>query len=261
METTQDVQLPKKRFDQALAYTLKNDVQGVKDMLAKNGYDASKLNSNGVHIAFLKAIKDSSTFRADVAKHLTGVVDQLKAHYAKYKPGAKTPALNFVNQPQVNFVSQPMNFVNQPNGLGFVREPGALNMSGVKTHLNLMDDYSTDANLSATLPTTAAINTTTTTPAPASSGSFWDSLGSLANKDNLNKLFNTGLDTLSTSLKNSSNSTTEQNALELERLRLQQIQAQNENTGMGTGTIIVICVLSAAVIGGGLYLILKKKKV
>ena len=256
METT--TQLPEKRMREILAYTIKNDEAGVKNLLAKNGYDASKLSTPALHIAFLKAIKDSPVFRGDLAKKLTESVSKIKSR----SKGMITPmSLNFINQPQLNiaFADQgQIGFVDQGQ-IGFVNQPG-LGFTGKKS-LNVID--TTEALNDYSQPSLSVPSTNTPAqPAPSSGGGFWDSLGSLASKDNINKLFNTGLDTLSTSIKNSSNSSSEQNALELERLRLQQIQAQNElaDKGMPTWGIVAIVIVVAGAIGAGIYFSMKKKK-
>lgn len=268
MENT--IQFPQKRIREILAYTIKNDEAGVKQLLAKNGFDASRLNTPALHIAYLKAIKDSPVFRSQVAQAMVGSVHAIRTNS---KVSVTPMSLNFINQPQLNiaFVPEPqlgfvdqgqIGFVNQPQlgfvdqgQLGFVKTKGKKNLNIIDT-AEALNDYSTPSL------TPSTINTTPVAPAPASSGGFWDTLGGLASKDNLNKLFNTGLDTLSTSLKNSSNSTSEQNALEVERLRLQQIQAQNElanNSGMPTWGIVAIVVVVAGAIGAGIYFSMKKK--
>lgn len=239
MENT--LQLPAKRLREILAFTIKNDKKGVKDLLAKNGFDASNLNTDDLHIAFLKAIKDSPVFRNQVADKLAESVKKIKT---RSKSGITAMSLNFVNQPQLQFVNQPQ--------LGFVTEP-QLDL-GFDTTAALSDYTAPSLIVTPAAPAP--------TPTPASSGGFWDSLSSLANKDNLNKLFNTGLDTLSTSLKNSSNSSSEQNALELERLRLQQIQAQNalaDKQGMPTWAVVSIVVVALGLVGTGIYFAVKKK--
>jgi hypothetical protein len=97
----------------------------------------------------------------------------------------------------------------------------------------------------------------TTAAAPVKT-SIWDSLKGAANTTNISNLFNTGLETLSTKLKNNANSASEERALEIERIRLAQIQAQNEAPKAAMPTWAIVAVVGVVVVGG--FLIIKKSK-
>lgn len=157
--------------------------------------------------------------------------------------------LSALVQDQASFVSQPQ--------LGFVEEP----------YLNTVTlaDMAKEAAKSSS--SGAAAGAAGSTSKTTTGGTFWSSLGGLASTENLNKLFNTGLDTLSNKLKNDSNKSSEERALELERLRLQQLQAQtdlkkvdgqNKKTLPGWG-IALIAVGGLVVVGTVIYLAVRKK--
>lgn len=212
-----DNQLSSKSMDQILADVMQNNTADLRALLTNNGViNASSLSDDDVRLAFLKAIKDSASFRSDLSSYLADLV-QSKA--------------SFVNQPQLNCTGM-QSFVDEPM-LNFVNA-----------------DSLEDAAMGAT--------STTTTTTTKSSGGFWDSLGSLASKENLQSLFNTGLGAASASLQNKANKSSEERALELERLRLQQIQAQTQLTaaggvkkglsagawiGIGVGAVVLITVI------------------
>lgn len=200
METT----IPKKQIDVMLADMLQNDIAGIRGLLNNNGIiNVSSFSDKDTKIAFLKAIKDSASFRSDLSNYLTAKV-----------------------QRQHNFVSSmdlTREFIDQPK-------------------LNAFGDDFADPATAASATTTPTTTTTTT-----QKSSFWSSLGGLASKENLQSLFNTGLNVASTSLQNKANKESEERALELERLRLEQINAQKElaasgglNKGLSTGAWIAI---------------------
>lgn len=201
--------IPKKQMDIVLADMMQNDVAGIRSLLTNNGIvDASAFGDKDVKIAFLKAIKDSASFRNDLSTYLT---DKMQGKH------------NFVKQDLAR------DFIDQPK----------LNAFG--------DDFA---------PTSTPTSNATTTTTPKSSSGFWSTLGGLASKENLQSLFNTGLNVASTSLQNKANKESEERALELERIRLEQIQAQKElaesggkKKGLSTGAWIAIGV-------GGLALII-----
>jgi hypothetical protein len=197
--------IPKKQMDVVLADMMKNDLSGIRGLLVNNGISgANSFNDKDSKIAFLKAIKDSASFRNDLSTYLTNKL-QGKHNFIR-----QPMAQDFLDQPKLNYVST--------------------------------DDITTAG--SATEPTTSTTGTTTTT---TQKSSFWSTLGGLASKENLQSLFNTGLNVASTSLQNKANKESEERALELERLRLEQIQAQKDlaasgglNKGLSTGAWIGI---------------------
>jgi hypothetical protein len=214
-----DEKMPKGRMDELVAYVITNRVDDVRQLLTRNGFaDAPALATEDVQVAFLKAIKDSASFRDDVSEYLSALVQDMSSENAS--------------------------FVQQPN----------LNLFGA-------DDIST-------MNTTAGAGSTTPTTTTTQKSSFWSTLGGVASKENLSKLFNTGLDTLSTKLKNDANKASEERALELERLRLQQLQTQKEITGSGGAptkkgmpgwAIGLIVVGGLGLVGTVLYFALRKK--
>lgn len=192
METT----LPKKQMDVLLADMLQNDMAGIRGLLTNNGIiDVSSFSDKDTKLAFLKAIKDSASFRSDLANYLTAKVQGKQ---------------NFIRQPMA------MDFVDQPK-LGFVST----------------DDISTAGSASTAATPAVGTYTAPTTTTTTQKSSFWSTLGGLASKENLQSLFNTGLNVASTSLQNKANKESEERALELERLRLEQINAQKELAASG----------------------------
>jgi len=214
--------IPKKQMDVVLADMMKNDLAGIRGLLVNNGISgAVSFNDKDSKIAFLKAIKDSASFRNDLSTYLTNKLQ------GKHSFIRQPMAQDFVDQPTLSFVST--------------------------------DDIATAG--SATEPATGTVGTTTTTQ----KSSFWSTLGGLASKENLQSLFNTGLNVASTSLQNKANKESEERALELERLRLEQIQAQKDlaasgglKKGLSTGAWIGI---GAGVVGlTVLIIVLIRKK-
>ncbi len=89
--------ISQKQMDIVLGHVIVNNLDDVRELLKRNGFkDVYSLDDNDVKIAFLKGIKDSPGFRADVADYLTGMI--------QYEGGQQT---NFVNQPDgfLNVVS------------------------------------------------------------------------------------------------------------------------------------------------------------
>lgn len=97
--------IPKKQMDNIIAEVMQNHVADIRGLLTFNGVvDASGFGDDDTRIAFLKAMKDSASFRTDLAGYMSNLV-QTKA--------------SFVGQPQLDYVAEPMaGFVNQPM-LGF----------------------------------------------------------------------------------------------------------------------------------------------
>jgi hypothetical protein len=221
------MEIPQNQMDLLLAEVLTNHIEDVRHLLVSNGVaGAESMGSNDLKIAFLKAIKDSASFRDSASRFLSSLV--------------QTQANNFTGAGNLNF------------GIGIYDDP--------------TDPVPSDSNPTTTSATTPVVKPTTAT------GSFWSTLGGVANQDNLNKLFSTGLDTLSTTLKNKANKDSEERALELERIRLEQIQAQKDlvnaggkvpgtttSTGLSTGAKIGIGVGGAVLIGVVIYLVVRKK--
>jgi len=201
-------------MDRLLSTVLKNHTEEVRALLINNGITgADGMGKADLQIAFLKAVKDSASFRADASRFLTSLVQAQSA-----------------------------------------------NFSGSYLNLGIWegeDDIPADNN---PIPTKAATDT-------KAKSSFWDSLAGVASTDNLNKLFGTGLDTLSNSLKAKANRQSEERALELERLRLEQLNVQKDiqsgggilpGSGMSLGAKIAIGVGVAGVVGIIIYLAVKK---
>ncbi len=224
MQTT----IPTKRMDEILAEITTKRVGDIRTLLNNNGVNANDYTDNQVRIAFLKALKDSATFRNNVSAYLADYVQSNHSFVSQ-------PAMqNFMENPQQNFVDQPQ--------LGF------------------SSTFLASANTSIT-------NAAEEEKEEAKTGTFWSSLGGLASKENLQTLFNTGLNAASAALTSKANQASEERALELERIRLQQLQTQKEmglnadgskkgisalgwvGIALGTGLLIT-----------GIVLIVKKKK-
>lgn len=210
-------QLPKKQFDLFLADVMKNHMEDVRQLMFANGFDTSGISDEDVKIAFLKAIKDSESFRNSAASFM--------AQLAQYK---------------ANFTGGYLNVLTDN-----------IDQSTVDSHIASVTGQ-TSTNISS-----------------GSTSSFWQTLGGVANTDNLNKLFGVGLNALSAKLTANANKDSEQRALELERLRLQQLQTQQQiqqsggtktpGKGLSTGAWVGIGLGSALLIGTVIYLAVKKK--
>lgn len=216
-------EIPKKQLDLFIADMLDNHIEDVRQLLNNNGVPANGLSKADLQIAFLKAVKDSESFRGEASRYMASLA-----------------------QAKSNFTG-----VQNKTMLGF-GDPDDWNVSG--------GDGVTAYQAAATGVAAPATST-------GSTSSFWSTLGGVANQQNLNNLFGTGLDVLSTKLKSDANKGSEERALELERLRLQQIyatgdvQARNAalpNKGLSTGAIIGISLGGVAVIGLIVYLAVKK---
>jgi hypothetical protein len=213
------------QMDQLIASALHDHLSEVRQLLSSNGVSgADKMSDRQVRIAFLKAIKDSTSFRDSASRFLSSLV-------------------------QTNFAgSKSLNFQDDFN----IDDPA--------------DPVPGDSNpIVVTPPKTTTTSTSTPTASGSTSASFWQTLG---NQQNLNKLIGTGLDTMSTVLKNKANQQSEQNALELERLRLEQVYAQQQvnngssilpDSGLSTGAVIGISLGAALLIGVVIYFAVRKK--
>lgn len=238
--------LSKTKMDEIIAHVMSNNISDIRSLLTNNGIvDAGSLNDSDTQIAFLKAIKDSASFRNDFSDYLATMV-QGQSNFVQQ------PNMPFVNQPNMPFVSQPnMPFVNEPGSTGLINQP-------MLNAVSLEDAENMDLGSGTTTTKTTTTKTT---------GSFWSSLGGLASKENLQSLFNAGLGVASNALTAKANKESEERALELERLRLQQLQAQKElglnadgsKRGLSTGAVIGI-VLGLGVLTTVIVLLAKKKK-
>lgn len=213
------MQLPKKQFDLFVADLLANHIADVRQLLATNGFDTTGIADDDVKIAFLKAIKDSPSFRSSAANWM--------AQLAQWKANK-----NFTGEGYLNALTD------------------TIDQSTIDQHVTQV---------------TGQTNTSTS----STKSSFWQTLGGVANSENLNKLFGFGLDTLSTKLTANANKDSEERALELERLRLQQLQTQqaiqasgkgtSAASGLSTGAKVAIGLGAALLIGTFIYLAVKKK--
>lgn len=221
-------------MDEVVAFAMTKDVEGIRAMLIRNGVNASNYTTQQVQIAFLKAIKDSQSFRDDLSSYMANTVQK-----------------SFVSQPQLGYVSEPVN--------GFVNEPM---LNAVTTLSDISSGIEDRPAVSSTPSITTSSATSTTTKT-----SFWDTLGSLASKDNLQSLFNTGLTATSAALQNKANKDSEERALELERIKLEQIQAQKDleaqkanSGGMPTWGWVLIILGGVGLLVFVLFKIFGKKK-
>lgn len=225
--------IPQKRMRELLASVINDNVEDMRALLINNGVSGAVTYSpKEIQIAVLKAIKDSASFRNDLSSYMAQKV--------------QSGATGFVKQ-EVDVRA----FVDQP-GLGFVKQPGDLNFATM------------GSSTASVIGVDASTATPTQTSGQSSGGSFWSTLGSLASKENLQSLFNTGLNVAATSLNNKANKASEERALEMERLKLQEIQAQAQlnatqpKKGLSTGAWIGIGLGTVAVVVT-LVLVLKKK--
>lgn len=196
-------------------------------LLQKNGVAiANSAPVKTVQIAWLKALKDSQDFRSQATDTLTHYVTVVKAK----APGGTTNFAGDVSRVYYNDVSD-----------GYLYgDPGT--------------------GLTGTVPGGAA---TTATPAPAStsSGSFWDTLGSIFTPKVIQAGIGTGLQAYSTSLTAAANASSEKNALTLEQQRLAQAQlAAQTQGGLSTGWVVAIVLISLTALVTGILLVSRKRK-
>ncbi len=209
-----------------------------------------------VQIAWLKAMKDSASFRTAAADKLTHYVTVAKAKVTGSPPAGSD-----------NFVGSYGRYYNVLDDTS--SDPNSWMDSGV---------FSSDASTSVSAPSsnssvsgssgitssifnsgifssdTGGSGTSTASTAQGSSGSssggFWSTLGSIFTPKVIQQGISTGLQAYSTSLTASANSSSEKNALALEQTRLAQAQlaAQTPTTGMSSGWKVAIGVTIALVL-------------
>jgi hypothetical protein len=217
-------------------------------LLQKNGVAINSLaTGKQVRMAWAKAIKDSQTFRDDAAAALTHYVTVVKA---KVSPGAS----NFVNGTTYDFINQG-GYYNDINDISFIN-PFSSSVA--------VDQSVVNAGAAATAAAPAASTPAPATPADSSSssGSFWDSLGSIFTPKVIQAGITTGLNAYSTSLTAKANKSSEQNALLLAQTQLAQAQvkAAAPTTGLSTGWKIAIGVTGALVLITVVAVFVHKKK-
>lgn len=195
--------LSKNKMRQALAQTMQYP-SDLRQMLLNNGIaNAESLNDYDTQIATLKAVKDSASFRSDLANFMTEMVK------SSTKKGVAS-----------NFVSQ--------GDLGFVAQQRSLNFGALDTPLSNTVSLGGSSSSGAA----AAGGSTSTSNG---GGDFWSALGGLATTQNLQSLFNTGLGAVSSSLQSKANSQSEAAALALEQTKLQELQTQQQLNAAGVG--------------------------
>lgn len=150
------------------------------------------------------------------------------------------------NEPFRNQVSQILASRVVKNQMGFIAQP----------MLNLFGEEEVQSMQPAAQPA-----------GKEDSGSFWSSLGKVFSPDLIQAGIKTGLNSISTSMQAKANSSSEQNALELERLRLQQIQAQTEankakgaSEGFPTWGKVVLGIVGVGALVTIVVVIVRKKK-
>lgn len=248
-----DNQIPQSQLDKLLAYVMDQRTDNVRELLARNGYaQAQSLTKDQLSTAFLKALKDSETFRSDVSAYLTGLVQEISTSNLSFVGQPERTTMSMVGQPGENNLNAEGN--KSPHGSKKLSATGYLNEVG-------------DAGAGWSADASGKITTNAAPPTTAGGSGFFKTLGSLVNKDTLTSLFNTGLTAVSTKLQSNAAKSSEQNALELERIRLQQIQAQatlaaqggGTKSGLSTGAIVGIAIGGVALLGTIIYLATKKK--
>lgn len=231
--------IPKRELDELVAYVITHRADQLRELLTRNGFvSAQNLSKEDVQRAFLKAVKDSPSFRMDASQFFSTVVQN--------DAGAS---------------------------VGFASQPGSLNWTETHSPFGSSKFNATGSGFAPKIITAggmdaaAAAAASTPTPAPVAKSSFWSTLGSVANKDTLTALLNTGLGAVSTSLTAKANKGSEERALELERLRLQQIQAQKDLkatpgspvSGMPKWAKVSLVIGGVALVGTVIYLVARKK--
>lgn len=220
-----------------------------------------------VRVAWLKAIKDSASFRAQAAASLTNYITAVKAKVSGQS--------NFVGvQPiyynDVTGIASSTNYID-PNSGGIQVDPSLA--SGAS------DTSSDTATLAFPLGATSLANTGATgfgassnpnavaqsmaaTGSSGSGGGLFSALGSIFTPKVLQQGVTTGLQAYSTSLTAAANKTSEQNALQLEQLKLAQAQvaAQAPSSGLSTGWKIAIGGTIAAIVIIGVAVFVRKKR-
>lgn len=224
-----------------------------------------------VQTAWLKAIKDSASFRASAASALTGYVTTVKS---KFKSN------NFVGNERMKYYN------DVTDVFGGQIDPGSSSVTVNVDQANAAIDASDDspdavatpfaplspigvANTGSVIPGSIsnnpnAVSSTVKPPSSSSSsssGSFWDSLGSIFSPKVIQTGITTGLQAYSTNLTAKANQTSEQNALAIEQAKLAQSQLAAQNpTGLSTTWIVVLALLGVGGLIAAAAIIAHKKK-
>lgn len=206
-------------------------------LLQRNGVAISNsAPMKAVRLAWLKAIKDSESFRDQAATTLTTYVGKFT------RPGNVS---NFVEGSTINPV--------------YFNDVTALTPTSV-------------APLTITAPTDisgggsgggSSSDTSTGDSSDSSGGGFWSSLGSIFTPSVIQAGIKTGLQAVSTNMTAQANQTSEKNALQIEQARLAQAQVQQQTAatshGLSTGAIIGIVAGSLLVITLVIVIVVRKK--
>lgn len=232
--------ISEKQLDQVIGYALANHRNDIINALVQSGYaNANALKDSDLGVAFLKAVKDSASFRGRISQILTEMVQKEKGQ-----------SKSFVNQPVADLDVTGGMFDNYFNVIDHI------STEQINRNLETVTG-SSDYNVPNTTSTT---NTKTQT-------AFGSALSGLVTSDTLSKVFNVGLDALSTKLQTSANKGSEERALQLKAYEL-QIAALNaagktgntSTSSFPTWAKVSLAVVGAAGIGLLVYKLATKKK-
>jgi hypothetical protein len=239
-----------------LANFFKDSKDQAVSLLQKSGIAISNsAPARQVQIAWLKAMKDSASFRAAAADKLTHYVTIVKAKITEPAKGASS---NFVGS-----YGRYYNVLDDTSSMQDVysSDTSANDTSGVTSSVLNSGVFSTDTGTSNTGTGTSTASTSQGASG-TSSGGFWSTLGSIFTPKVIQQGISTGLQAYSTNLTASANASSEKNALAVEQSRLAQAQlaAQKPSAGLSSGWKVAIGVTIALVLITAVAVFAHRKK-
>jgi len=242
-------------------------------LLQKSGVAISNsAPAKQIQLAYLKAIKDSASFRDQVATALTGSVARLK----QTLPGKS----NFIGNSNIQYyndVTDVFGGTIDPNSstvsVSVDQANAAVNADNTDTTDNTtpVTPFAplTPIGVAATGPAVGSISgnpnavaSTVTGPGSSSGGgNIFSSIASIFTPKVIQQGIATGLQAYSTNLTAKANQTSEKSALAIEQAKLAQAQLAAQNpAGLSTGWIIGLSIMGVVVIITLIAVLSRKKK-
>jgi hypothetical protein len=224
--------IPQNRMDELLGRVLNGHPDEVRQLLSQNGVSLNGLSDADVRLAFLKAVKDSASFRKSAAVFLASFVQTQYGVAVKRKVHTDNVSQDDLFLNEVDAPALPK--ITNLSGSSITGSFGQFGSGGSSAPIS----YTNDAYYAGSAGPTAA---------PSTSTSFWSALGGAATSS-LGTVLSSGLDVLSVKLKNDANKSSEERALQAKQLDLQIAQtnaaaaaaASSKPSGLGTGAWIGI---------------------
>lgn len=231
---------------------------------------SSSAPAKAVQTAWLKAIKDSASFRASAAAALTGYVTTVQSKFksSNFVGNDRARYYNDIGDifgGQIDPGSSPNVTVDVSAANAALAADNSDNSASVTPFapLSSIGLANTGVGASEQSPSLNPNAVSSTVKAPTSSsstGSFWDTLGSIFSPKVIQTGITTGLQAYSTNLTAKANQTSEQNALSIEQAKLAQAQLAAQNpTGLSTGWIVGLVLAGMGVLIAGALIISHKK--